>query len=678
MAKQCIYCGEPLPKEDARFCKGCGRSQFPSSAGAAATPSPIKVKLAPKEISREDLSFPRQESSQPGPLPGASRSLQREQPPQQPSRLPKRPVRFTAQETQAGGEKPKVAKDSLPALARPVASTPAKTSPPAPAEEESSMVLPGWRKELEQLRKEKMADSPLTAEKKSDGIAQGALASSQRSPSAPLTSRKAPDLLARAREKTASERLSASRVPEPPARPSEPPRSELRVKVWEQEPTVQMPQVREEKQEPGPAPAIEQTPFASVPFELEDQNKQSADLATTRWQTPLPSPPQDEESGAQLEKQRPADAFEEIEQKDEVEDLPTVPLAVPQTVKNQPQITIERSSTPAPKKWNAPAAEDDIEDLPTRPMAAASAKPRSPLPPVAQQAPANLDQVAGRPASPQRPPAAQPMNAAKAPDAAFESSSPGQRSGNPPAQLGSTFDPASMPPLPRNPVSLSGNATPWPETPQAPQRPPSFASASPLPSTPRPDSTALSDALSRAHKKKRVSGKLVAILLVLLLVAGGGAFLAYYQLSSGGAVLQPHQSYQVTALGVSLSYPQHWTAQVDQAHNVVHFADSSQTGQINLSRADANGQTLNQYLNQQTTQMGITAPQVDPAVTFAGSSWQQVQGNVTQKGATYMAVLYVTQRTGRFYALTCLSPLTAYSQMETDDFAPLRASFKFL
>ena len=672
MVKQCLYCGQPLPEEDARFCNSCGRAQFLSSAGSAGMPAPIRVKLPPKEYVRDELSSMRPEGSQPGRLPERVRPFQPEQPSQMSSRLPRRPGRLTTQETQAGGGKSGMAKNSSPVPARPAASTPAKTSRPAPAEEESTMVLPGWQEELERLRKERLASSSLPPKKKEDDLAQGLPAASQGSQDAPAEQKsETPAPSERAREKTPSDGFPANRPPRPARRPIDFHHQELRAKVWEQEPTLQLPQAYEEKQKSGPAPDSEQMPFAEVSLDQEKQDRPVADLATARWQAPLPATTQDEEdsepiestrsealstkakakdeSGALVEREYSGDAFPKVEKKDEsgapverrrpdavsakaeakdeVEDLPTVPLAVPQVAKNAPEITIERTSTPAPRNTSAPATEDDIENLPTRKMPAASpARPRSP---------------------------------------------------RPPAQLESKFDPTSMPPLPHNPASLPGDAAPWSET-SPPQRPPSFTPVSPLPNTPRPEPEALAAARAKAPAKKRASGKLVAVLVVLLLVCGGGGFLVYYQLSSGGSILQPQQSYQITALGVSLSYPQHWSAGVDQAHNTVHFADSSQTGQINLSRAETNGRTLTQYLNQETTQLGITAPQSVPAITFAGTSWQQVRGNVTQKGATYTIVLYVTQHNGYFYALSCLSPLAVYAQMETDDFAPLRASFTFL
>jgi hypothetical protein len=94
--------------------------------------------------------------------------------------------------------------------------------------------------------------------------------------------------------------------------------------------------------------------------------------------------------------------------------------------------------------------------------------------------------------------------------------------------------------------------------------------------------------------------------------------------------------------------------------------------------ADIGSQSLGQYLSQQVVQRGIIGAQTSPAITFAGTSWQQMRGSVTQKGATYTITLYVTQHTTHFYALALLAPTKVYTQMEQNAFASLRGSFHFL
>ena len=209
------------------------------------------------------------------------------------------------------------------------------------------------------------------------------------------------------------------------------------------------------------------------------------------------------------------------------------------------------------------------------------------------------------------------------------------------------------------------------------RQPSSFAPLTPLPVTPRPDAAAVDAALAKPRRqRKRVSRRLVLVLILLFVIVGAGGYALYYQLSSAPAITQPTQAYQNSTFRISLSYPQHWSVHVDQAHGTLSFADSTATGQITLSMVPANGQ-LSQYLTQETSQLGMTGLKTGPATTFAGSSWQQEQGTVIQRGATYMVALYVTQHDNRFYTLAFLAPPPAYSQMDQDDFVPLRASFSF-
>ncbi len=169
------------------------------------------------------------------------------------------------------------------------------------------------------------------------------------------------------------------------------------------------------------------------------------------------------------------------------------------------------------------------------------------------------------------------------------------------------------------------------------------------------------------------------IAVVLLLVVGGILAALSYQHNQSvtNQATQPTQHYQNSALGVSLDYPQSWKVSADQAHNSAHFADNSATVQVDLRQAAANG-SLDQYLNQQASQLGITNQKVASAVTFAGASWQQLQGSINQSGATYTITLYVTQHNGHFYTLACLTLPPVYAQAEHDSFAPLRASLQFL
>lgn len=268
--------------------------------------------------------------------------------------------------------------------------------------------------------------------------------------------------------------------------------------------------------------------------------------------------------------------------------------------------------------------------------------------------------------------AGQAFNATQAPDTFGAPGSLGQAA-NSHAPARQIFDPASLPPLPLNPTSDPGTAAPGTGV-QGIQQPSSFAP--PSASWPGTPSASSESAKAKPGKKRGVSGKRVLLALLVLLILGGGGALAYYQYSSGGA--QPYQSFRSSALGVTLSYPQGWTAKVNQAQTSVYFADSNQTDQVTLSTATTNGQQISQYLTQESTQLGITGAHTGLTLTFAGTSWQEIQGSVTQKGVTNTLALYVTEHNNRFYTLILQAPTTTYAQIDQEDFKPLRNSFNFL
>jgi hypothetical protein len=780
VAKNCLYCGQPLAKEDARFCNECGRLQIPEPAPPEG-PAPIKVRLPPKEFSARREPPPFQPISGQS-MPETVRSSRQETPASgaPSSRSPKRPVRLTGQEALAANKQPEFPGEEAQAPTRASGSARPEKTQPAPVEELSTMVLPGWREELEHLRKEQAATSAPAAPQK-----QPELPSSQKPFSVPRRSES--NVAYVPQESQGAKKNSPEDVPsrstqesktseEQPRSPGDQDRRELRVKVWEQEPTIQYPQVHVEKKEASPLPAVEHAPFANLAF---DQEEQIADQATLDWQTfpnasltntassreqeaeqapvswqafPAPStppasasseaiekaptqqlanepkerrtpPPADASEKTQIQqpanepKERrtppPADASEktqtwqnagELKEKrtpapaeavekerggSDIEDLPTARLAVPEAARHS-SITIERASTPAPTK-RTPPQPAEVEDLPTRPLAAASsAGPRSPIPPVAPQPsqnreqgeretrPAPISMVPNPPSSPGAygpPSTLQARGVSHAPDAII--GAPATRGPvNPPSQPGQVFNPPSLPPLPQGPASLPGNTPFKAETAGAPQRPPVLAPATPPPMlTPRA-TTPPTEAAVATREKKRVRPALVALLILLVLVVGGSAFAIYYQSTSGAA--QAYQAFQNNTLGVALNYPQGWTSSLNKTQTSAHFADSTQTGQITLSMTATNGQQASQYLNQEITQLGINGQQAKPASTFGGANWQTVQGNVVQRGATYTIVLYVAQHGNNFYALAFMAPLPVYGQMDQENFAPLRSSFRFL
>lgn len=681
MAKNCTYCGQPLAKEDARFCNECGRLQIPEPDPLAA-PGIIKVRLPPKEIPRRERSpLPSREEMRFERTPGLPSAFQDQRgqpaPAPQPFSRANRPVRQSNQESQIAEQRSETAGEAASAPTYTSGSTRPPADQPVPVEEISTMVLPGWREELERLRKRQSAASPPvppeTQPPSSLLTPPAAFRPAERN--TPLPSSQEPEGRKVPAGDSIADIVPNAQVPESP--PSDPLRPEMRFRIWEQRPTIHYPQVQVQK-EAEPAPAVEHLPFAPV-SDAKGEAEPVAAKASIDWQAlsgpvAMPDPePAVEESTRQIEEDRQEEAEESG-----VEDLPTVPLAVPEVAKQQPSITIERTSTPAPGKQSP--AQEEIEDLPTRPMPASQAGPRSPFPPTApqslqsrerEQRSAPISMVPNPPSSPgaYRQVPAPPTNTPQIPGVP---ASPPEMRGRVPApnsQPGQIFNPASMA-APRGPLSSPGNTAFQPQPPAAQQRPPAFAPAAPR--------SAETDATPARPRKKRMKPLQITLLVVLIIVAGGGAYVFYYQSSSGGAVAQPYQTFQNSALGVSLNYPQGWTSSVNQGQTSVHFADSSQTGQVTLSIAAQNAQSLTQYIGQQNTQLGITAPQLEPTITFGGASWQQEKGSVVQRGVTYMLNLYATQHGAHIYTLIFIAPPPVYGRMEQENFAPLRTSFRFI
>lgn len=135
-------------------------------------------------------------------------------------------------------------------------------------------------------------------------------------------------------------------------------------------------------------------------------------------------------------------------------------------------------------------------------------------------------------------------------------------------------------------------------------------------------------------------------------------------------------SYQNSSLRFSLRYPQGWQAQ--PSSQGVSFADANATDQVNVLMEAGNGQSIDQFMKKEETQLGMTGQKSLPALAFAGASWQVAQGSILQSGATYQATLLVTSRGNAFYALVQMAPATTYANADRYFFSGIRSSFQFL
>lgn len=191
-----------------------------------------------------------------------------------------------------------------------------------------------------------------------------------------------------------------------------------------------------------------------------------------------------------------------------------------------------------------------------------------------------------------------------------------------------------------------------------------------------PPSVAVPSGMAPSSRKSRKPLIFVLILSALLLAGGLGTWIVVYQPFAVPAVTNTDQPFQNSTLGIALRYPQGWAAHFDPNKGSVSFNDSSQTGQVTVIAAPANG-SIAQYIKKEAAQLGITGQTPQPSLTFAGASWQQVKGSIVQNGATYSAILLVTEHKNRFYTMMQLAPPAAYSGEEQLVFSHVRSSFQF-
>lgn len=168
------------------------------------------------------------------------------------------------------------------------------------------------------------------------------------------------------------------------------------------------------------------------------------------------------------------------------------------------------------------------------------------------------------------------------------------------------------------------------------------------------------------------------VLLLLILLGATGAWIWLQQSFSVPGTTEPYQTFSDSTLGLSLRYPTGWSVERDAAKSLVTLADSSHTAQVQVLTSDAAAKL---DLNQQAAKVGLTnlKPGAVPAtLSFAGTTWQQIQGTMQQNGATYTGTLLATKHNQRLYTLVLLAPQSIYEQEEQISFSALRASLRFL
>ena len=111
--------------------------------------------------------------------------------------------------------------------------------------------------------------------------------------------------------------------------------------------------------------------------------------------------------------------------------------------------------------------------------------------------------------------------------------------------------------------------------------------------------------------------------------------------------------------------------------HAVTFSDSNQGEQFGVVLQPATGGDVRQYLQETVTQQGLTSIQDGAPLAFAGASWQQVQGVLSVKGASFTEVLLAAVQGGQLVTVTQLAHQSIYSTDEPTVFSYMRSTFKF-
>jgi hypothetical protein len=187
---------------------------------------------------------------------------------------------------------------------------------------------------------------------------------------------------------------------------------------------------------------------------------------------------------------------------------------------------------------------------------------------------------------------------------------------------------------------------------------------------------ALSPALHRA--RQRLSVSLVAAVLVALVLVGAVSWLVIDQPFSVPPVTRPQLDFNDARLGLSLRYPNGWTSQKNASDSLVQFSDSSHTAQVNIAVSHINTATITASLQKQSAQLGMSGVKSVAPLSFAGASWQGLQGTVQQSGASYTCTIFATTHANHLVMLTQMAPQSVYDQEESVIFSALRQSLRFV
>ncbi len=233
--------------------------------------------------------------------------------------------------------------------------------------------------------------------------------------------------------------------------------------------------------------------------------------------------------------------------------------------------------------------------------------------------------------------------------------------------------------LPTSPLELSEiERSKTQESPT--EEPPTSPLPLPFPVQEEPVDVATREDVVRAPARSRTRGRLpiliVAILLASLIIGGVGTWVVAAQPFSVAPITRPQLDFSNPQLGISLSYPNGWTQQIDSNRSAIHFYASSHTAEVDINVADAGD--VNRALQQQATKLGLSGTKAGAALPFAGTTWQQLQGSLQQSGANYTVTLLAAVHRSHLFTIVQQAPQSNYADWEKEFFSPLRGTLKFL
>jgi len=171
----------------------------------------------------------------------------------------------------------------------------------------------------------------------------------------------------------------------------------------------------------------------------------------------------------------------------------------------------------------------------------------------------------------------------------------------------------------------------------------------------------------------------LTLILIPVLILGGLAILLVGTHPFGVAAdTQPWLSFSDADLGLTLQYPNGWVQQTEHSKGSLRFYDSSEIGQVNIQVTNATSMTIAQYLQQQATTLALSHVKTTTPLSFAGTSWEQVQGSVVLNGANYSETLVATLHHNHTYMIAMLAPTSIYDREEQLIFSHMRATLHLL